>query len=87
MLVKLCIIDIVPFTIYLMIWLIMMTLIYQRLGFEATGYQGIEDNSFVNFFLQVWENSIGNITPPSFDDKKITSKAIIGAIYGIWFIN
>lgn len=38
MLVKTCIIDIIPFAFYLMIWLVVMTLMYKILEFESTGY-------------------------------------------------
>lgn len=79
-----CFSDVIYFTTYLMIWMIAMTIAYKVLGMEANGYSKLDDNTFVNYFIQVWENGIGNINPPAFlaDDP---SSLRVFAVYSMWF--
>lgn len=51
LLITTCLEDITPFTIYLMIWIFGMSLMYKVLGMSSKGYQGITDNILINFFL------------------------------------
>lgn len=83
-----CLNDVVSFTIYLMIWMMGMTVLYGVIGIgtSSTAYAYIEDRSFINYFLQVWENSIGNITAPDFI-KHDPSAYRIFAVYVLWFFN
>lgn len=87
MLITTCVVDIIPFTIYMFIWILGMSIIYKILGISSTGYQGIPDNSIINFFLQVWENSIGNIGNPEFVTNIVESQTMIVLVYITWFIN
>lgn len=83
-LVMTCFKDVIYFATYLQIWMFTMTIAYKVLGFTATGYDHIADDSFINFFIQVWENSIGNINPPTFRDSN-PSPVRICCIYAMWF--
>lgn len=84
-LVTTCLQDVTYFCIYLGVWLIAMTISYKVLGFTATGYEQLNDGSFFNFFLQVWENSIGNINPPSFKDQHPSTLRVC-TVYAMWFL-
>ena len=64
-LIKVCLKDIIPFSIYLIIWIIAMTLFYKVLGIDvdSSSYPGLSGSDWT-IFLQVFENSIGNIASP-----------------------
>lgn len=83
-LIRTCFVDVYFFAVYLMVWLLAMTIAYRVLGMDATGYSQLTDRSFINFFLQVWENSIGNINPPEFVDAH-PSPLRVFAVYFMWF--
>ena len=85
-LVKTAILEMIPFTLYFVIWLITFVLLYKVTGQEATGRTGFHDNTFFNFLLLVFENSIGNINDPSFNTEiyKGTKGYIL---WGVWWFN
>ena len=96
-----CLIDIIPFVVFLVIWLCTFTLVYSVIG--ANGSESSGDFPSVDkktaYFLSTWENAIGNINPPSFDfwqniiDKapesdqfsRTVAQAVIYVIWFIWF--
>lgn len=87
-LIQTCFRDVAHFVTYLFIWMITMSLLYKVLGFSTatTGYEQIADGTFTNFFLQVFENSIGNISPPTFVEKHPSNLRVFG-VYTTWFTN
>lgn len=64
-----CLVDIVPFTVFLLIWLCTFTLLYSVVGANSneskTDFPDVDKKTA--YFLSTWENAIGNISPPSFD--------------------
>ena len=64
-LIATCLKDIVPFTIYFIIWEITFVLLYTVTGIIAPDRKGLK--RFKLMFFYVFENSIGNINDP--DDK------------------
>lgn len=52
-LITTCFVDVFNFMIYLLIWMIAMTLLYKILGFSTstTDYPMLDSGSFTNFFL------------------------------------
>ena len=62
-----CIRDIKAFTIFMMIWLLAFTLIFIVLGANNdVGQTYAHLYEFFGYFLLIWENSIGNINPPTY---------------------
>ena len=67
-LVVTCLIDVIPFSIFLFIWLVAFTLLYKVVGAES--YMHSEYSNLNKFFMQtvqIWENSIGDISAPTYD--------------------
>ena len=67
-LIKTCIIDIIPFFCYLMIWEVAFVLLYTVIGIKPPPRKGL--SGFTLMFVYVWQNSIGNINDP--DDATFT---------------
>lgn len=62
-----CFQDVQAFSIFMVIWLFAFTLIFVMLGANNdVGETYIHINQFVGYFLLIWENSIGNINPPTY---------------------
>ena len=61
-LIKTCIKDITPFTIYLMIWELTFVMLYMLSGIKPKPRDGM--HPFLLVFLFVWENSVGFILYP-----------------------
>jgi len=63
-LIIICIKDMMPFTIYMIMFLIMFALFYKVLGVNISqkDYPGMND--FGMFFMDTFENSIGNVYTP-----------------------
>ena len=52
---------------FMVIWLIAFTLIFILLGANNdVGETYVHLNQFVGYFMLIWENSIGNIVPPTY---------------------
>jgi len=85
-LVRTAVVEMIPFSAYLIIWVFTFILLYKVTGQEATGRAGFKDNSFGNFLLLVFENSIGNINDPVFDDTNILG-AKMYLVWLIWWFN
>jgi len=63
-----CFQDVKPFTFFMIIWLVCFTLIFMLLGANNDVDQTyVHLDSFVGYFLLIWENSIGNINPPTYE--------------------
>jgi len=87
-LINTCFVDVANFAIFLIIWMIGMSVLYSVLGIgtSSTGYASLTDRSFMNYFLQVWSNSIGNISSPNFVDSNPSDSRIF-FVYLLWFMN
>ena len=59
-----CFKDIVPFTIYFMMWQVFFMLFYTVVGIIAPERKGLKGIKLMFFY--VFENSIGNIHDPDF---------------------
>lgn len=84
MLVRDCVISILPFTVYLNLWLITIQYLYAILGCTVTSYPGI--NNFFGFYLEIWSNSIGNINPPELPETG-SNVGRTYCIYLVWWFN
>jgi hypothetical protein len=62
-LIKTCIVAIIPFTTYLVIWELAFVMLYQLSGIKAPAREGLGDG-FLLMLMYVWQNSIGNINDP-----------------------
>jgi len=82
----------------MLIWLVAFTLSFIVLGANSDESQTYVDvGQFFGYFLLIWENSIGNINPPTYafwltqlDAKshlKIGAKLVIYFTWFIWFGN
>ena len=63
-----CLIDVFPFSLFLLIWIIAFSLLNKILGSEShmlTKNQNL--NSYFIQMIQVWLDSIGNISLPTYD--------------------
>lgn len=92
-----CIHDVEAFAIFMVIWLFAFTLIFILLGAnDDVGQTYVDLNEFWGYFFLIWENSIGNINPPTYHfwmDKLNNSKmepyqttSSHLTIYIIWFM-
>ena len=85
MLMKTCIADIIPFSIYLFLYIFAVAMMYRILGHTGAAYKGIDDKNLLTFILMSWGNSIGNISELSFAEN--TPGLIIGGLYVVWILN
>jgi len=85
-LVKTAVVEMIPFSMYLTIWIFTFILLYKVTGQQATGRAGFKDNSLGNYLLLVFENSIGNINDPVFDDAHIKGYKMY-LVWLIWWFN
>ena len=84
-LISTCVVDMIPFCVYLFVYELFFVLVYIRSGIKAPARKGFEDGDFFGMLLYVWENSIGNINDP--DDSSfalLESHSFNG--YLIWII-
>jgi len=62
-----CIQDVGPFLTFMVIWLLAFTLSFIVLGANSDVDKTYVDvGQFFGYFLLIWENSIGNINPPTY---------------------
>lgn len=61
-LIRTCVKDIIPFSIYLLIWLLTFVILYKLSGIKPPPRDGLSEFFVLLFF--VWENSIANINDP-----------------------
>ena len=87
-LITTCFYDIVPFAVYLFIWIIAFTLSYKILGVDikTTELSHLTKGGFMSYFFQVWDNSVGNIHYPQIDSKTQQTDERIFYIYSVWFL-
>ena len=64
-----CVVQIIPFLVFLFLWIVWMALLYYVLGSNfstnAEGYTNLP--VMMGMIFYTFENSIGNIQPPTFD--------------------
>lgn len=102
-LVIVCIKDVIPFLIFLFTWILIFCVLYKVLGAQGQvekTYPNI--HPFFGYFLYCFENSIGNITNPTFEiwqtilaEKAdhhwsfgyILAQTMVYLIYLVWFFN
>ena len=74
-LVKTAVEEMMAFTSYFAIWLFTFVLLYKVTHQTAKDRSGFEDGSFFNYFLLVFENSIGNINDPTYDTSVLLTSS------------
>ena len=78
-----CFKDIVPFTVYLAIWLLTFVMLFKTIGIKFPEQKFFKEGSFLGMFFYVWNNSIGNIDYP--DEKSFVNMPVIQEII-VWSI-
>ena len=87
-LVKTAMTEMASFTLYFAIWLCTFVLLYKVTGQTAKGRKGFEDNSFFNYLILVFENSIGNIEDPTYNESKhFVGSSSVYILWGVWWFN
>lgn len=62
-----CFHDVEAFAMFMIIWLVAFTLIFIVLGANNDVSETyVHLNEFFGYFFLIWENSIGNIAPPTY---------------------
>ena len=87
-LVQTCLSDIVPFCIFLTIWLICFYLLYHVTGIESpdrSGQLGVNHENIQDFFY-IWSNSIGNIHYWA-STTVVSNEYVMALMSLIWFLN
>lgn len=84
-LIKTVLVEMFSFLIYLQLWIICLALIYKVAGIEAKDRTGFDDNSYYNFYMLVWSNSIGNINDPEFSHVKEHWEVVL--VWAVWYFN
>ena len=87
-LVQTCLSDIVPFCIFLTIWLICFYLLYHVTGIESpdrSGQLGLNHENIQDFFY-IWSNSIGNIHYWA-STTVVSNEYVMALMSLIWFLN
>ena len=87
-LVTTCFKDIIPFVIYLLIWLMSFVMLYNKIGIHAPLRKGLKERSFTGLLIYVWQNSIGNIEDPdpvSFENDPTNTQIYL--IWTVWLLN
>ena len=91
--------DVIPFTLFTMMWVVMMTMLYIILGSYDTYDTGDHLIPFVNHVISTFENMVGNINNPSDaywsnqlkkgleNHHKVGSYVAIYLIWFLWFMN
>lgn len=89
MLVRDCFVTVIPFFIFLMLWLQAFEMLYDALGCQANDFVGLTANSWLAFWLKTWSNSIGNVSQPIFDPSWNDNNLLIRVylIYFLWWLN
>jgi len=59
-----CVKDIIPFCVYLGLYIMLFVMLYIQSGITSPTFQGFSNNGFGAMLFFVWENSIGNINNP-----------------------
>ena len=85
-LVRTCVIQILPFTAYLFIYIGFFMLLYKVCGIVPPNRAGLSDDW--NLFFYVWGNSIGNIHYPDGTtwDQNTTPLQIV-LVWVVWYLN
>lgn len=101
-LIKTSINDVKAFALFMFIWLMAFSLISMLLGSnDDVGETYVDIHEFVGYFLLIFENSIGNINPPSYgfwlEKMKVDSgvnsslqggsRLVIYIIWIVWWLN
>ena len=86
-----CVKDIIPFCVYLFMYVLLFVMLYIQSGINAPGRTGFKVRGFGEMLMYVWENSIGNINDPpesSFhlDNNKTEGLRYPSEMYLIWFV-
>ena len=84
-LVATCFVDILPFCVYLFVWLFAFVRLCMVIGVKDLKRDGLNRGEFASMFLYTWENSIGNINDPDFDKNLPPTQKCL--IWIVWWLN
>lgn len=88
-----CLVDAVPFTVFLMMWVGLFTVLFRLQGLEIAADDYDQLGPMAIYTIQTYRNSVGDIAAPAYsfwsaqEAHPMFKYSMIGIIWSTWFLN